>query len=148
MDNTEGSGDFSDAERAAMKDRAAELKKGKRAGRGAAKAAAEEKDCLTTIADMPDPDREIAERLHVVITEAAPELAPRTWYSQPAYAKDGKVICFFRGAAKDDIRYLTLGFSEHAAIDAGSMWATSFAITKLTKTAEREIASLVRKAVA
>jgi uncharacterized protein YdhG (YjbR/CyaY superfamily) len=102
---------------------------------------------LAKIAEMTDKDRVVAERLHEVITSAAPELAPRLWYSQPAYAKDGKVVCFFRGADVDGERYVSLGFSGSANLDDGNVWATSFAVTKVTDADAKKIAALVRKAV-
>jgi uncharacterized protein YdhG (YjbR/CyaY superfamily) len=102
---------------------------------------------LATIAEMPPADREIAERLHEIITTAAPELTPRLWYTQPAYAKDGKVVCFFRGAAKDDERYLSFGFSSNASLDDGSFWPTSYAVTKVSDADAKKITALVKKAV-
>jgi hypothetical protein len=96
---------------------------------------------------MPDEDREMAERLHAIITKAAPDLMPRTWYGQPAYSKDGQVLCFFQSSSKFNTRYATLGFSDEANLDEGSMWPTSYALKKLTKAGEKEIAALVKKAV-
>ena len=132
---------FSADERAAMRERAAELKAAK-GGKTDGTA-----DVLAKIAAMPDDDRLIAERVHAVIMKAAPDLAPRTWYGMPAYAKDGKVLCFFQNSAKFKVRYCTLGFSDVAALDDGSMWPTSFALPKLTKESERRIAALVKQAV-
>jgi uncharacterized protein YdhG (YjbR/CyaY superfamily) len=132
-------------ERAAMKEHAAEIKRA--GGRGAGKAAEELQALLDKIAEMPEADREMAERIHSIVTETAPELAPRTWYGMPAYAKDGKVLCFFQPADKFKARYATLGFQDVASLDDGSMWPTSFALTKLTKADEKTIAALVRKAV-
>jgi uncharacterized protein YdhG (YjbR/CyaY superfamily) len=102
---------------------------------------------LAKIAQMTDSDRAMAERVHAIVMKAAPGLTPRTWYGMPAYAKDGKVICFFQDAAKFKARYATIGFSDKANLDEGSMWATAFALTKLTKTDEKRIAELVKQAV-
>ena len=102
---------------------------------------------LAKIAQMPDSDRAMAERVHAIVMKAAPGLTPRTWYGMPAYAKDGKVICFFQDAAKFKARYATIGFSDKANLDEGNMWATSFAMTKLTKADEKRIAELVKQAV-
>ncbi len=135
---------FSDEERDAMKERAKEQKA--EARRGAA-AADGEADVLAKIAEMPEADRVMAERLHALIKASAPVLVPRTWYGQPAYAKDGKVICFFQSSDKFKTRYSTLGFSDDAMIDEGTMWPTSFALTKLTAADEKRIGELVKKAV-
>ena len=116
------------------------------ATRKAEKEAAAEAAVLETIAAMPDSDRAIAERLHGVIRTAAPELSPRLWYGQPAYARDGKVVCFFRGAEVDKERYLTFGFSGAANLDDGNMWPTSYALTALTDDDEAAISKLVKKA--
>jgi uncharacterized protein YdhG (YjbR/CyaY superfamily) len=137
---------FTDEERAAMKDRAQELKAAARRGTRAAKADGES-DVLAKIAEMPAADRAMAERLHAVITASAPDLSPRTWYGMPAYARDGKVVCFFRSAQKFKTRYATLGFSDQANLDDGTMWPTDFALTKLTADDEARIAALVKKAV-
>jgi uncharacterized protein YdhG (YjbR/CyaY superfamily) len=102
---------------------------------------------LAKIAEMSDSDRAMAERVHAIVMKAAPGLAPRTWYGMPAYAKDGKVVCFFQGAAKFKARYATIGFSDKANLDDGNMWATAFALTKLTKADEKRIAELVKQAV-
>jgi uncharacterized protein YdhG (YjbR/CyaY superfamily) len=102
---------------------------------------------LAKIAEMPDSDRAIAERVHAIVMKAAPSLAPRTWYGMPAYAKDGKVVCFFQNAAKFKARYSTIGFSDKANLDDGNVWATSFALTKLTRADEKRIAELVKRAV-
>ena len=131
---------FTPEERAAMKERAKELK-------AAETAAGSLKDVLAKIAETSGKDREIGERLHEVITAAAPELTPKTWYGSPAYYKDGKVIVFFQPASKFKVRYVTLGFSEDANLDDGSIWPTSFAIDTLTKADEAKIAALVKKAV-
>ncbi len=137
---TEASEGFTADERAAMKERAKEVRpKGKKVD-GLA-------DLLAKIAEMDEPDRVIAERVHAIVTEVAPGLQPKTWYGQPAYAKDGKVLCFFQAAAKFSTRYATLGFTEEAALDDGSMWPTSFAIAKLTTADEKRIAALVTQAV-
>ncbi len=136
---------FTAEERAAMKERARELKAEARASRTRAVG---ESDVLAKIADMPESDRAMAERLHAVIRTSAPELAPKTWYGMPAYAnEDGKVVCFFQSAAKFNTRYATLGFNDVANLDEGSMWPTSFALKELTPVEEERIAALVRKAV-
>jgi uncharacterized protein YdhG (YjbR/CyaY superfamily) len=132
-------------ERAAMKEHATELKRSGK--KGANKAAEELQALLDKIAEMPASDRAIAERIHSIVTDTAPELAPRTWYGMPAYALDGKVLCFFQPADKFKARYATLGFQDVAALDDGSMWATSFALTELTKAGEKKIAALVKQAV-
>lgn len=139
---------LSEAERAAVRERAAELKTEARRGRGSGKAAAGERAVLAKIADMAPPDREIAERVHAVVTSAAPELAPKLWYGQPAYAKAGKVVCFFRSGQADKERYSTFGFSTEANLDdADGIWPTSFALTELTEAGEATIRELVKKAV-
>ena len=131
---------FTAEERAAMKERAKELKA------EAAKADGE-KALLEKVGEMKGTDRAIATRLHELITEAAPTLSPKTWYGMPAYAKDGKIVCFFQSAAKFDSRYATFGFSDEANIDQGPMWPTSWALTELTPTEEKKIVALVKKAV-
>jgi uncharacterized protein YdhG (YjbR/CyaY superfamily) len=137
---------FTDAERAAMKERAEELKaearRGPRGGKGDG-----ERDVLTKIAEMPQPDRAMAERLHEIVKASAPTLSPKTWYGMPAYAKDGKVVCFFQSAQKFKSRYATFGFSDQANLDDGAMWPTAFALKELTAAEERKIAALVKKAV-
>ena len=138
---------FTEAERDAMKERARELKAEERQGARGRKAADAERQLLEKIAEMPPADRAMAERIHAIVTETAPGLAPRTWYGMPAYAKDGKVVCFFQSAAKFDARYATFGFNDTAALDDGGMWPTAFALTELTPAAERRIARLVKKAV-
>ena len=135
---------FSDEERDAMKERAKEQKAEARRGAAAADGL---KDVLAKIAEMPGPDRAIAERIHAVVLANAPDLAPRTWYGQPAYARDGKVVCFFQAAQKFKTRYATLGFSEDAHLDEGTMWPTSYALTELTAADEATIAAIVKKAV-
>jgi len=137
---------FTDEERAAMRERAQELKAAARRGPRAGKADGES-DVLAKIAEMPVPDRAMAERLHTVIKASAPALSPRTWYGMPAYAKDGKVVCFFQSAQKFNTRYATFGFSDKANLDEGSMWPTSFALTELTAAEEARIGALVKKAV-
>ncbi|MFI6810965.1 iron chaperone [Nonomuraea sp. NPDC050328] len=131
-----------------MKTRAAELKAAARGGRGAKKAAADEAAVLSAIAAMAEPDRALAERVHAIVTDAAPELAPKLWYGQPAYAKAGKVVCFFRSGQGDKERYSTLGFSVEANLDEDDgMWPTAYALTKLTEAGEAAIRKLVQKAV-
>jgi hypothetical protein len=127
---------FTAEERAAMRERAKELK-----------SAGGESDVLAKIAEMPKADRAMAERLHALIKATAPDLAPRTWYGKPAYAKDDKVVCFFQSAQKFKSRYATLGFSDRANLDDGAMWPTYYALTKLTAAEEKKIAALVKKAV-
>ncbi|MFZ5854996.1 MAG: iron chaperone [Chloroflexota bacterium] len=135
---------WTEAERAAMKARAAELKAEARAGKD--KAAGEEA-VLAAIAAMPEPDRAMAERLHALIKASAPTLSPKTWYGMPAYARDGKVVCFFQSADKFKARYATFGFSDQANLDEGTMWPTAFALTALTADDEARIVALVKKAV-
>lgn len=129
-----------------MKERAAEVRASSKAGKGAAKAEAELQDVLTKIADLPEPDRGLAERLHEVITAAAPQLAPKTWYGMPAYAKDGKIVCFIQPASKFKTRYATLGLDDTATLDDGTMWPTAYGITALTKGDEAAIAALITRA--
>lgn len=139
---------FSEAERTAIKGRAAELRSEGRRGKGASKAAADAKDVLAKIAEMAQPDRAMAERLHAVITETAPQLAPKLWYGQPAYARGGKVVCFFRSGQVDKERYSTFGFTPEAKLDEGDgLWATSFALTEWTGNGEAVIRKLLLKAV-
>ena len=137
---------FTAKERAAMKDHAQELKTAARRGRGATKADGES-DVLAKIAEMAEPDRVMAERIHAIIMASAPDLSPKTWYGMPAYAKDGKMICFFQTAQKFKTRYATLGFSDKANLDEGAMWPTSYALTELTAADEAMIGALVKKAV-
>jgi hypothetical protein len=137
---------FTEEERAAMKERAQELKAAARRGPRADKADGES-DVLAAIAKMPEPDRTMGKRLHAVIKASAPDLAPKTWYGMPAYAKDGKVVCFFRGAHKFKERYAMFGFNDPANLDEGSMWPVAFALTKLTPADEARIGALVKKAV-
>jgi uncharacterized protein YdhG (YjbR/CyaY superfamily) len=136
---------FTDEERAAMKERARELKAEARAGKSRA---AGERALLAAIAEMPESDRALGERVHAIVTSSAPELMPKTWYGMPAYAnKDGKVVCFFRNAGKFKERYAMLGFNDSAKLDQGSMWPIAFALTKLTAADEAKIRALVKKAV-
>jgi uncharacterized protein YdhG (YjbR/CyaY superfamily) len=132
---------FSAEERAAMRERAKELKAAK-------SRAAEESDLLAKIAEMPKADRDLAERVHAIVTASAPDLAPKTWYGMPAYAKDGKVVCYFKSAAKFKERYATFGFNDAANLDEGAMWPTTFALRELTTAEEAKIGALVKKAVA
>ncbi len=130
---------FTDEERAAMRERVRELKaEGRADGEG---------DVLAKIAEMPQPDRAMATRLHAIIKTSAPALSPKTWYGMPAYAKDGKVVCFFQSAQKFKSRYATFGFSDQANLDEGAMWPTSFALKELTAAEEARIGALVKKAV-
>ncbi|MDA0565917.1 DUF1801 domain-containing protein [Streptomonospora sp. S1-112] len=138
---------FSEQERAAMKERAAELKKEAARPRGG-KAAADELDVLAKIAEMEQPDRAVAERLHAIVTATAPELAPKLWYGQPAYARKGKVVCFFRSGRVDKERYSSFGFTTEAGLDDPSgLWPTAYAVTELTPEAEEAITALVKRAV-
>ena len=134
---------FTDEERAAMKERSKELKA---EARRVAKADGESA-VLAKIAEMPEPDRAMAERLHTIIKASAPVLSPKTWYGMPAYAKDGKVVCYFTAASKFNSRYATFGFNDDANLDEGAMWPTSFALKELTAADEAKIGELVKKAV-
>jgi uncharacterized protein YdhG (YjbR/CyaY superfamily) len=138
---------FSAEERAAMKDHAKEQKATARRSSRADKAALAEQDVLAKIAEMQDSDRVMAERVHAVVKESAPDLAPKLWYGMPAYALDGKLICFFQSAAKFKARYATLGFSDNANLDEGNMWAAGFALKEVTPEVEERIAALVKQAV-
>src|SRR6059036_3685445 len=129
---------FTDEERAAMKERAQELKADKADG---------ESDVLAKIAEMPKPDRAMAERLHAIIKASAPARSPRTWYGMPAYAKDGNVVCFFQSAQKFKTRYATFGFSDKANLDEGALWPVAFVLKELTSAEEARIGALVKKAV-
>ena len=137
---------FSEDERAAMKARAAELKASARRGAGAKKAEADAQDVLDAIAAMPEADRVIAETVHSIVAAVAPDLAPRTWYGMPAYARDGKVVVFFKPAAKFKVRYAEVGFNEFARLDDGSMWPTAFAVTAIDARVEQALTDLVRRA--
>jgi hypothetical protein len=140
------SGGFTDDERAAMKEHAQELKTAARRGPRASKTDGES-DVLTKIAEMQEPDRVMAERIHAIITASAPALVPRTWYGMPAYAKDGKIVCFFQPAQKFKTRYATFGFNDPANLDEGAMWPIAYALTELTAADEARIGALVKKAV-
>jgi uncharacterized protein YdhG (YjbR/CyaY superfamily) len=142
--DSETSAGFTAEERAAMKERAKELKAEARAQKDKA---AGERDVLAKIGEMPEPDRAMAERLHALITASAPTLLPKTWYGMPAYAKDGKVVCYFTAASKFNSRYATLGFNDDAHLDEGTMWPTSFALTELTAETEARIGALLKQAV-
>ena len=135
---------FTAEERAAMQERAKELKAEARAAKNRAQG---ESDLLAKIAEMPEPERAMALRLHEIITESAPDLWPKTWYGMPAYARDGKIVCFFQSAQKFETRYATLGFNDTANLDDGNLWPTAFALKELTAAEEARIAALVKKAV-
>jgi uncharacterized protein YdhG (YjbR/CyaY superfamily) len=137
---------FTDEERAAMKGRAQELRAEARRGRRADKADGE-RDVLARIAEMPEPDRAMAERIHAIVKASAPALSPKTWYGMPAYAKDGKVVCYFQSANRFTSRYATFGFDTAANLDEGTMWPASFALTELTADGEARISALVQRAV-
>jgi uncharacterized protein YdhG (YjbR/CyaY superfamily) len=134
---------FTDEERGAMKERAKELKAEARADKDRAEG---ERAVLAKIAELPEPDRVLAERLHAIVKASAPALSPKTWYGMPAYAKDGKIVCFFTSADKFKSRYATFGFNDAANLDDGTMWPTSFALTELTAADEARIGALVKKA--
>jgi len=141
-----GAQGFTGEERAAMKERAKEMKTtARRSPRD--RAAEAERDVLEKISEMEKPDREMAEKIHAIIKASAPDLMPRTWYGMPAYAKDGTIVCHFQAAQKFKTRYPTLGFSDKANLDDGTMWPVAYALTKLTKADEARIAALVKKAV-
>ena len=144
---SKGSTGFTAEERAAMKERARELKAEARRGSSADKAAAAESEVLAKIAEMPEPDRTMGQRVHAIVKASAPDLSPKTWYGMPAYAKDGKIVCFFQSAHKFNARYATFGFNDDADLDEGNMWPTSFALKKLTAADEARIGALVKKAV-
>jgi uncharacterized protein YdhG (YjbR/CyaY superfamily) len=137
---TQKSAGFTAEEKAAMKERARELK-------AAANKADGERELLAKIAEMPEPDRALAERVHAIVTASAPALSPKTWYGMPAYAKDGKIVCFFKSADKFKSRYATFGFEDPANLDDGVMWPVAYALTELTAADEARIAALVKKAV-
>jgi uncharacterized protein YdhG (YjbR/CyaY superfamily) len=136
---------FTDEERAAMKDHAKELKAARRGSRAARSDG--EGEVLAKIAEMPEPDRALGERLHAIIKATAPELSPRLWYGMPAYEKNGKILCFFQPAGKFKTRYATLGFSDKANLDDGAMWPVTFALDELTAAAEARIGELINQAV-
>jgi uncharacterized protein YdhG (YjbR/CyaY superfamily) len=145
MPATDKSTGFTDAEKAAMKARAEELRS---SGRGGVKKAEEAQACLDAIAAMPDDDRALAERVHTLVNQAAPDLRPKTWYGMPAYVdEDGKVVCFFKPASKFGARYATLGFNDVAHLDDGTMWPTEYAVTGMSATVAATIDKIVRKAV-
>ncbi|MEU1687027.1 iron chaperone [Micromonospora sp. NPDC005707] len=144
---TSGYEGFTAEERAAMKDHARELRTAARRGTRADKEAEAERSVLAKIAEMPPADRVIAERVHAVVTASAPVLAPKLWYGMPAYALDGKVVCFFQSAEKFKARFATLGFSDQAKLDEGTMWASGFALTEVTAEVAERIAALVKRAV-
>jgi len=135
---------FTDEERRAMRERAAELKAEARANQSRADG---EREVLARIAEMPEPDRTMARRVHAIVTTSAPVLLPKTWYGMPAYARDGKVLCFFQGAHKFNARYASFGFNDSATLDDGEMWPVVFALKRLTPAEEGRIAALVKKAV-
>ena len=138
----EASGTFTDEEKAAAKERVREMRRSPRASK-----ADGERDVLEKISEMDDTDRVMAERIHAIVMASAPDLAPRTWYGMPAYAKDGTIVCHFQPAHKFKTRYPTLGFSDKANLDDGNMWPVAYALTKLTKADEGTIAALIRQAV-
>jgi uncharacterized protein YdhG (YjbR/CyaY superfamily) len=142
--DAEKSKGFTDEEKAAMKERARELKAEERMNKDKA---AGESALLAKLAEMPESERAMGERLHAIIKASAPTLSPKTWYGMPAYAKDGKIVCFFQSAHKFNARYATFGFSDEANLDEGAMWPTSFALKELTAAEEARIAALVKKAV-
>lgn len=144
-DGDKSSERFSDEERAAIRERAKEVKATSRRGKRADKAD-EESDVLTKIAEMPEPDRTMGERLHAIIKASAPSLSPKLWYGMPSYARDGKVVCFFQPASKFKTRYAMLGFNDSAHLDEGMMWPTAYALTEVTADVEARIAAIVKKA--
>jgi uncharacterized protein YdhG (YjbR/CyaY superfamily) len=143
MAETKSAKGFTAEERAAMRERAKELKAEEKANRSRADG---ERDVVAAIAKMQSSDRAIAERIHEIVTTTAPDLVPKTWYGMPAYARDGKVVCFFKSADKFNSRYATLGFEEAANLDEGAMWPTSYALTELTAADEKRITALVKQA--
>jgi uncharacterized protein YdhG (YjbR/CyaY superfamily) len=140
-------GAFTEDEVAAMKEHAAEVKASRSRSGKAGKEEEDAKAVVAKIAEMDHADRVIAERVHQIITTTAPELAPRLWYGMPAYARDGKIVCFFQDARKFKYRYATLGFQDAANLDDGAMWPTSYAVAKLTKDVEKRVVALVRQAI-
>lgn len=147
-ESDDASGSFSADEKAAMKERAAELREEKRRAGRADKAAVEEAAVVAKIAEMGQPDRALAEKFHAIVKANAPQLQAKLWYSMPAYAKDGQIVCFFQAAEKFKVRYCTIGFNDAAKLDDGNLWPTAFAVTKLTKADEQRLAGLVKRAVA
>jgi uncharacterized protein YdhG (YjbR/CyaY superfamily) len=137
---------FTEDERAAMKERAAELRSSSKRGTGAKKAEADLADCLAKIEEMDGTDKEIGETLHRIVTTVAPDLAPKTWYGMPAYARDGKVIVFFKPAAKFKVRYAEVGFNEFAQLDDGDMWPTVYAVTAMNAAIEKQLTELITRA--
>ena len=137
---------FSEAERSAIRERLKEEKAEARRSSQASKAAEEAEDCLVKIAEMKDADRKLAERFHAIVKASAPQLAPKTWYGMPAYAKDGDLICHFQPADKFKQRYATIGFSDKAKLDEGAVWPVAYAVTKLTGAEEATVVQLVKKA--
>ena len=135
---------LTDAEKAAMKETLKERKAEERMNKNREEG---EKALLEKVAEMPEPDRSMAERIHKIVTASAPDLMPKTWYGMPAYARDGKVVCFFQAASKFDARYATLGFNDTANLDDGAMWPTAFALKELTAAGEKKISELVKTAV-
>ncbi len=142
--DAESSEGFTAEEKAAMKERAKELKAEARANKNKEQG---ESDVLAKIAEMPEPDRRLAERIHAIVKANAPDLTPRTWYGMPAYARDGKILCFFQAADKFGSRYASFGFNDVANLDEGSLWPVAFAVTALTAAEEEKLAALVKKAV-
>lgn len=147
-EKTEKTESFTAEERAAMKERAKELREEGKRSKSANKAETEAAEVLEKIAEMPDADRAIAEKVHQIVAEEAPLLSPKTWYGMPGWAKDGKIVLFFQGSEKFKTRYATLGFNDIATIDEGSMWPTAYALTKLTAADEKTLRALIKKSVA
>lgn len=141
-----GESGFSEAERAAMKQRAAELREQGRGGKGAAKKEKEAQACLDAIAALEGTDKKVAESLHAIVSDEAPQLDPKTWYGFPSYARDGKVVVFYQPASKFDTRYGTVSFSEDAQLDDGVIWPVSYAVIEVTKAVEKQLRALVKKA--
>ena len=149
IDLNDTSGKWTDDEIAAMKEHAKELKTAQRRSASQADKNAEgEADVVAKIKELPGPDREMAQRIHEIVKESAPELVSRTWYGMPAYTREGKVVCFYKAASKFNGRYATFGFEDQASLDDGEMWPTSYAVIKLTPAVEKQIAELVKKAAA
>ena len=144
--NSGSTGGFSAEEKAAMKERAAETRREAKNAKGAKTKEADAQACADKIASMAPADRAIAEKVHAIVAESAPHLSPKTWYGMPAYARDGKVLCFFQAASKFDTRYSTLGFNDIAALDDGNVWPSAYAITKLTAADKKKLGELIAKA--